>query len=143
MKQMSIVLAAACAVGLSACQPGPQVIDIKEARYEAPRTPGGAGVAYFSIRAAHKDRIIGMSSPSATAVEMHRSVIEGGMAKMLHESVVDLPAGSWVAFEPGGRHVMVIDPLPNAAAATFPITIQLESGHTESVNFPVGSPQVR
>jgi copper(I)-binding protein len=48
---------------------------------------------------------------------------------------LDLPAGQTVTFGPKGMHLMVFDPQPLAAGATFPIQIELESGRSETVPF--------
>jgi len=139
MRFLAALIAGIVASGLGACAPAEQVI-VDKPSIEMPRTPAGVGVAYFSIKTSQHDRIVGVSSPSARAVEMHKSVIEGGMAKMQRQETVELPAHKRVAFEQGGLHLMVFDPLPIAAGTTFPITIELESGQKKQVNFlPAGS----
>ena len=85
------------------------------------------------------DRITGVSSPQAKAVEIHESTSSGDMAGMDRLDGVDLPAGKTVTFGPGGLHLMVIAPEIASANATFPIQIALESGRVETISF-AGAP---
>jgi copper(I)-binding protein len=103
--------------------------------YRPPLVDGGTGVAYFSITSTVADRITGVSSPQAQAVEIHESTSAGGMAGMERRDVVELPAGKTVTFGPGGLHLMVIQPQQLAPVATFPIQITLGSGRVETVSF--------
>ncbi len=110
-------------------------LTVANATYRAPLVDGAAGVAYFSVTSLSDDRIVGISSPDAQAVEIHASSTEGGMSSMLKRDSVPLPAGKTVTFGPGGLHVMVLAPVPRQASATFPIQITLESGRVETILF--------
>lgn len=122
-------------LGLAACGQGAE-LKITDAHYRAPLVAGAPGVAYFSITSPTTDRIVAISSPEAKAVEMHDSVMSGdGMASMQKRDSVELPAGKTVTFGPGGLHIMVMEPRPRQANATFPIQITLESGRTETISF--------
>lgn len=133
MRRLSVaglaLLAAACSQGET---PG---LTVANAQYRAPLVDGGTGVAYFSITSPTADRITGVSSPLAKAVEIHESTSAGGMAGMERRDVVDLPAGKAVTFGPGGLHLMVIAPDAMPAPATFPIQITLGSGRVETISF--------
>lgn len=51
---------------------------------------------------------------------------------------VDLPAGEAVAFEPGGRHVMLTDlGEPLREGASFTLTVHLRRGGDRKVAVPV------
>jgi len=122
-------LAAACSGGQT------ESLTIENASYRPPLVERGVGVAYFSITSSIADRISGVSSPQAKAVEIHESTSVGGMAGMDRLDGVDLPAGKTVTFGPGGLHLMVIEPQNASANATFPIQIALESGRVETISF--------
>ena len=124
-----ISLAVACSGGQT------ESLTIDNAEYRPPLVDGATGVAYFSITSTIADRITGVSSPQARAVEIHESTSAGGMAGMDRLESVDLPAGKTVTFGPGGRHLMVIAPQSLPMAATFPIQIALESGRVETISF--------
>lgn len=123
------IVVAACSGGQTAA------VTIENAQYRPPLVDGGSGVAYFSITSGVADRIVGVSSPLAKAVEIHESRSTGGMAAMERREAVDLAAGNPVIFGPGGLHLMVIAPQPLPATATFPIQIELESGAVQTISF--------
>jgi copper(I)-binding protein len=127
-------LAGLAALLLAACGGGDAIV-IDAATYRAPLVAGAPGVAYFTVTSASADRIVGVSSPEAAAVEMHATGGADGMAAMHMVDTVELPAGEAVVFGPGGLHLMVIDPKTLPAGATFPIQITLESGRVETISF--------
>lgn len=55
-------------------------------------------------------KIVAAESPAFERVEMHRTVIEDGMARMLPQSSLTVPAGGELVLEPGGYHLMLIQP---------------------------------
>lgn len=118
-----------------ACGDQTESLTVADVSYRAPLVEGGVGVAYFSITSTTADRITGVSSPRAKAIEIHESTSSGGMAGMNRLDGVDLPAGKTVTFGPGGLHLMVIAPEIGLADATFPIRIALESGRVETISF--------
>ena len=78
------------------------------------RTPmaGRPTAGYFDFNYNYKvpDRIIAVASPVFKRVEMHDSVADGGMKKMVKLDTLELPAKSSVKFTPGGKHLMLFDP---------------------------------
>jgi hypothetical protein len=42
--------------------------------------------------------------------EFHRTVEKDGMARMEHQQVLNIPAGSELELEPGGYHIMLFNP---------------------------------
>lgn len=124
------LIACVAVLWFSGCAPWGGGVQISEAQYRAPLGSSDIGAAYFSIRSAKPDAIVSVSSIAAAGVEMHATVNEGGMSRMVRIDRVDLPAGETVSFSPGGMHLMVFSPAPIEAGATLPITIGLESGAT-------------
>jgi copper(I)-binding protein len=95
---------------------------------------------YFSIMNMSKqDRIlIGASSPQFKKVELHRSIMEGGMAKMVAQKKVEIPAGQTVKFEPGSYHLMLMHPVkPLKAGDTVELTLKFSNGDTMKFNSTV------
>ena len=78
------------------------------------RTPmaGRPTAGYFDFNYNYKvpDRIIAVASPAFKRVEMHDSVADGEMQKMIKLNTLDLPAKSSIKFAPGGKHLMLFDP---------------------------------
>lgn len=81
------------------------------------------------------DRI---SSPNFDRVEIHRTEMHGGMAHMAQVSQVMINAQDKVAFEPGGLHVMLIDP-KNALKAgdKVQLTLHFTDNSTLDITAPV------
>ncbi|HEV2569323.1 copper chaperone PCu(A)C [Sphingomonas sp.] len=65
--------------------------------------------AYFTVRGGPQDvSLIGVSTEVAIRSEMHETMAgQQGMAAMKPVTSVQVPAGSEVKFEPGGKHVML------------------------------------
>lgn len=78
------------------------------------RTPiaGRPTAGYFGYERSYNttDQIIAVASPAFKRVEMHDSVTEGGMKKMVKLDTLDLPAKSSIKFAPGGKHLMLFEP---------------------------------
>jgi periplasmic copper chaperone A len=74
-------------------------------------TPPGVtvGVAYFTLRndSGKSDRLLKISSPVAAKVQVHRTEILDGIARMREVAVLHVDAGQTVKFEPNGMHLML------------------------------------
>jgi periplasmic copper chaperone A len=83
------------------------------------------GVAYFVIRNAGKsDRLLRVSSPVAKSAELHISAMKDEVMKMEGLASVDIASGAPVAFEPSGRHVMLVGlKRPLKEGDVFPLTL--------------------
>jgi len=72
--------------------------------------PPGAPMAGYLDLHNPGDRTLrcdGASSEAFDSVELHRSVVEDGMSRMLHGQIAELAAGGRLRFEPGGYHLML------------------------------------
>jgi len=69
------------------------------------------GAAYLTLLGANKaaDRLIGVSSPDAGRVEIHRHGTKDGAMKMTRIDSVVIPARKSVIFKTGGLHLMLFD----------------------------------
>ena len=78
----------------------------------ARETPAAAavGAGYFKVKntGTEPDRLIGAESDAAATVEMHESTTENGIAKMRAVTSIEIPAGTDLAFAPGGYHLMLL-----------------------------------
>lgn len=111
------------------------------ARATAEGMPTGA--AFLTIRndGETADRLLGASTDRAETVEMHRGVMEDGIARMRPVEAVDLPAGEEIAFAPGGYHFMLIG-LDGALVegTRFPLTLEFEKAGEVVVEIAVDAP---
>jgi hypothetical protein len=108
-------------------------------------TPPGhpTGAVYFELVNDSRlgDTLVGVSTSRAPRSELHQTIEEGGNSRMVHTPRVDIPAESEVIFEPGGRHVMLLD-LEDALVEgeSFQIYLQLEDGGEVPVEVGVLAP---
>lgn len=67
-------------------------------------------VGYLTISnaGAVADRLVAAASPVAARVELHRSVMKGGMMRMEPVDGIDVPAGGRATLAPGGYHLMLV-----------------------------------
>lgn len=64
--------------------------------------------AYMSLKSDRDDRLVGVSSDSASVVEIHLSKMEDGVMSMREISCLELPANKTVELKPQSYHLMVM-----------------------------------
>ncbi|MDJ0847974.1 MAG: copper chaperone PCu(A)C [Myxococcota bacterium] len=94
--------------------------------------PGASAAGYLELhnRGAAPLRVVGVSSPAAERVEMHRTVVENDVARMRPVKEIEVPAGGKVVLEPGGLHLMLIGPQGLREGGELALTLTLEGGAT-------------
>lgn len=106
---------------------------------EAPPT-SAVNAAYMQIAnpGAKELAITGASSPQFDNVEIHRSEIVDGMARMTPQPRLVVPAGGSVNLEPNGLHIMLIQAKqPLHAGDHVEINLQIEAGAALKVDAEV------
>lgn len=87
--------------------------------------------AYMQIRSDADARLVSASSPAVPRVEVHEMKMDGDVMRMREVKAIDLPKGKTVSLEPGGFHIMLMNPpKPIAAGDMIPLTLVIESGGT-------------
>ncbi len=75
-------------------------------------TPPGVtvGVVYFTLKndTGKPDRLLKLSTPVASKVEVHRTEILDSIARMREVAVLHVDAGQTLEFQPNGMHVMLM-----------------------------------
>ena len=95
--------------------------------------PGRPAAGYFTITGGSTDdKLVGVSSPAASRVELHESAMANGMMMMTTQASVPVAARSTLAFTPRGRHAMLYD-LHAAAGSKVPLTMHFASGTTAEI----------
>lgn len=106
---------------------------------EAP--PGASALAGYMTVMNKGDTprvLVAASSPAFGMVMLHRTVMEGGMAKMVHQEKVIIPAKGSVTFEPNDYHLMLMKPKQTLKAGDqVDITLRFENGDTLVVSHEV------
>jgi copper(I)-binding protein len=70
------------------------------------------------------DRLLSASTPAAEMVELHQTVSDGGVMKMVPVAALDLVPGQPVELKPGGYHLMLMGLKQRLdVGATFPLTL--------------------
>jgi copper(I)-binding protein len=94
--------------------------------------PGATMLAGYMRIENHTDAVhflTGVHSASFGSVMVHRTVVEGGMARMVHQQRVEIPPGGHVSFEPGGYHLMLMAPeRPLRAGDRVELVLELADG---------------
>jgi len=107
---------------------GDLVVAQPQSRATPPGTPVGVGYMTISNQGAMSDRLLGARTPVAGKVEIHQTVEEDGMMKMIEqENGIEVPAGGEVALAPGGYHLMIMgldEPLQEGTRV--PMTLRFE-----------------
>ena len=127
LKTVLTASAGALALGLGGCDggtPAPQAsptaqvvpenppgIVLSDARIQLPAVSGRPGAAYFTVSQASgaPRSIAGVTVAMVGRTELHETMKSGGASSMKPLKTVPLASGQSVAFEPGGRHVMLFD----------------------------------
>ena len=79
-----------------------------------------------------------ISSPDFENAEIHRTLIEDGIARMLPVKQLKVPANGQLALEPGGYHLMLFEPRrPLTAGESVTLVIQRNNGEQITAVAPV------
>ncbi len=91
---------------------------------------------YFNLKNGSDSTItvIGFSSPSFEKVELHRTELDGDIAKMVRQDRVEVSPGDVLLLAPGGYHLMLMKPVkPLKREDTVRIQILLDQGRSLDV----------
>lgn len=69
-----------------------------------------AGFMHLQNPGSDAVQVTGVTSPAFERVEIHRSVTENGMAKMIAQDKLTVPAGGDLLLAPGSYHLMLLKP---------------------------------
>ena len=101
---------------------------------------GNSAVFFVIDNPGAEDFLLSASSDVAKAVELHKTVMEDGNMKMVHQMNVPVPTGETV-FKPGDLHVMLIGLKDDLKPGdTFSIMLTFESVGEKSLNVVVREP---
>jgi copper(I)-binding protein len=79
-----------------------------------------------------------IDSPDFRNSQIHRTVVEDGIAKMLPVEKLQLPVHGSVTLEPGGLHLMLLDPQRRLLEGdTVMLVIHAENGESITIQVPV------
>ena len=121
-------LAFAAALLASFCA---QALEVHVTQAWSRATPPGAdvGVGYLTLHNGSDKpaRLVAVTSPRASAVELHESNIANGLSQMRPVADLVVPAGGLVRFEPNGKHLMLVGlKSPLHAGEHVPVSFSFE-----------------
>lgn len=124
MTRRLLIVVAGLAAGCGTAGDAPLVAD--DVRVSAPRPGTSVSAGYMGLsNPGDRDlEITRVTSPQFEAVELHRTVLEDGIARMRTEPGIIVAAGAAVRLEPGGLHLMLLEP----RGATDRVTLEFWSG---------------
>lgn len=97
-----------------------------------------AGYVTIENTGAKAEAIVSASSPAFGDVEIHRTIIKDGMARMIKQDRLVIPAHGKMVLAPGGYHLMMMMPKrPLHAGDTVEVTLSLENGQKITTTMPV------
>ena len=135
----ALLLLAGLAIGCGPDAP-PFQVEVADARARPTRPGAPHSAAYFTLEntGSAAVRLVGVEAEGVRAVELHRTVAAGGVARMEPVDGVDLAPGDAAAFAPGGLHVMLIGVERTLAPGdTLALALAFASGDTVRVAAPV------
>lgn len=123
-----------------------EILYVDKGWVRLPAVEGNPAAAYFRINGGvNDDKLIRVSAELAIKSEMHDTVEEGGVTKMVQIESVDIPAKGSVEFKPGGKHLMLYDLRPHIKAGdTVKLDFVFASGEKLYIEAPVqaaGTPE--
>jgi copper(I)-binding protein len=102
-----------CGLPFGCTRNSDEALAISNVRVFAPLPGRSASVAYMDIRNQSRlpINLNAVSSPDFARAELHETTISDGIARMQPLGSVAIAPGATVSFAPGGKHIMLIDPL--------------------------------
>jgi copper(I)-binding protein len=76
-----------------------------------PSIPLRAGYLDITNPTKQAHRIVAIQSDAFQSVEFHESRLVDDVMRMVQLDAIELPAGQTVALKPGGKHLMLVEPL--------------------------------
>jgi periplasmic copper chaperone A len=85
--------------------------------------------------------IVGAESALFQSIEIHGTVTDDGVARMRLQDTVTVGPGETVSFEPGGLHLMLMQPVDDIPeSGALELSLVLEDGKRLEFNASIGQP---
>lgn len=95
-----------------------------------------AAYAVFNNTSNNDAVLIAASSRAFKKIEFHKTVLENGLTRMLHQKSVTILNKEHVAFKPEGMHMMLFNPVkPLRSGDKINIMFTFKNGETTAADF--------
>lgn len=112
------------------------------AREMPPQAPASAAFMQISNHNASAVKLIGAESDAAELVELHTHSNDNGVMRMRKVSDINIPSHGTVSLQPGGFHIMLINPKTAFKAGNhINLTLKFSNGEKQSMQVPIKSMQ--
>ncbi len=112
---------------LVACNQTPKESFSTEGAWVREAPPNAGALAGYVTITNHTDQdrtLVLAKSEQFNAVEIHRTIVENGVAKMRRQKDLPIPAGGSLVLEPGSYHLMLMTP-KSAFKANDEVTVTI------------------
>ena len=107
MNKIAIMLAASTSLVLASCGQG-DILFADNAVVNLSPVEGNPSAGYMDLHGGRMDvDLVGVTSDDVLRMEMHETIEENGVARMVKLKSIPVPAGKTVKLEPGGKHLMI------------------------------------
>ncbi|RYY77632.1 MAG: copper chaperone PCu(A)C [Comamonadaceae bacterium] len=97
--------------------------------------------AFMRLQADKASKLLSVSSPLTSTVEVHEMSMQGDVMRMRQVPAVALPAGQVVELKPGGYHVMLMNLSRQVKEGeTVPLTLVVEGADGKRATVEVKAP---
>ena len=101
--------------------------------------PGANTAGYMTLvnRSDAKITVTGVSAEGVERLEMHKTVVEGDVARMRPIDAIEIPPGGRAVLAPRGLHLMLIRPGTLTESQTVELVLTLAGGGEQRIEVPV------
>jgi periplasmic copper chaperone A len=135
----ALIVLAACSAG------GRQAVSVSDPMARPSPLESGTGGAFMTLRngGSQADRLRSAASPAAKVVELHETVDDNGVMRMVpQQDGWEIAPGADLVLKPGGKHLMLIDlRRPLQPGETIEITLTFDKAGQVKVQVPVKAMQ--
>lgn len=127
-------------IGVPAVQAASETPRVKDpwVRAAPPVVKSHAGYLVIGNPSDRPINLVGVSSPQYKMAELHLSKVEGGVATMVKQGQITIPAKGELAMKPGGFHIMLMHPkAPLKAGDAVDVVLHFADGSSVAFTAPV------
>ena len=126
MRKLTLIFLALMMVQVSYAA---DLVKITDAWVRLPPPGAQIAAAYLTLESKQTLSLSNVTSPAAEVVEMHSMSTKNGVMEMRQLSALTLPAGKPLTLEPGGLHLMLINPKkPLKEGDKVPLVLHFKQG---------------